>query len=119
MKRSSGAGDRPGIALIADKFMHDGKRRARLAFHQLDRAEQYGRILEMGDVNQKTPDLDFRVHARLNAALRRPTTGRSWRAVNYTREESSAEQTGPEFSYRSQFHSTISKLCRLRSRRGT
>jgi len=63
-----GAGDRPGIALIADKFMHDGKRRARLAFHQLDRAEQCGRILEMGDVNQKAPDLDFRVHARGNAA---------------------------------------------------
>jgi hypothetical protein len=63
-----GAGDRPGIALIADKFMHDGKRRARLAFHQLDRAEQCGRILEMGDVNQKAPDLDFRVHARSNAA---------------------------------------------------
>ena len=61
--------------------------------------------------------------ARVSATMfRRPsaavaTSREGQKSPRLPREESSAEQTHPEFFYRSQFHSTVSNLCRLQPAR--
>jgi hypothetical protein len=59
----------------------------------------------------------FRVQDSSAIFCRRRHQPRRPKSPGLRREESSAEQTRLEFSYRSQFHSTVSNLCRLQPAR--